>query len=120
MAVGEAIEQAPAVEVSIAEKLKLSDVILPYKLITNSGDRMTGTTDRENIKTMVDFMSTWSFRNLQEADPEVTVDEVNSMVNHPERITLFFRSPIPFGVADNLFRFGEPVTNEVPDVRRVT
>lgn len=106
------IEQAPAVEVSIAEKLKLSDVILPYKLITNSGDRMTGTTDRENIKTMVDFMSTWSFRNLQEADPEVTVDEVNSMVNHPERITLFFRSPIPFGVADNLFRFGEPVTNE--------
>lgn len=106
------IEQAPAVEVSIAEKLKLSDVILPYKLISSSGDRMTGTTDRENIKTMVDFMSTWSFRNLQEADPEVTIDEVDSIVNHPESMTLFFRSPIPFGVADNLFRFSEPVTNE--------
>ena len=105
------IEQAPAVE-TISEKQKLGDVILPYKLIAMSEDGVTGTTGREDIGKLMDFMKTWSFQNLTEADKEVTMEEADDIISQPNTVTLFFRSPIPFGVADSLFRFADSVTTE--------
>ncbi len=108
----EPIEQSPTSEITLGDKQKLSEVILPYKIISTSRDGITGTTDREDIKTLMDFMKTWSFQNLAEADKEITADEADEIISQPESVTLFFRSPIPFGVVDSLFRFSDSVTTE--------
>ncbi|KZE37554.1 hypothetical protein AV656_13435 [Bhargavaea cecembensis] len=109
----EPIEQAPTSDIIIDEdKQKLGDVILPYKMIAISENDLSGTTDREDIESLMDFMKTWSFQNLTEADKEITEDEANSIISQPDTVTLFFRSLIPFGVVDNLFRFSDSVTTE--------
>lgn len=106
------IEQTSTKDVIIGEKQKLGNVILPYKIIAISDDGITGTADSEDIDTLMDFMKTWSFQNLTEADKEVTEDEANSIISQPDTVTLFFRSLIPFGVVDNLFQFSDSVTTE--------
>ncbi|EMR05538.1 Two-component system yycF/yycG regulatory protein yycH [Bhargavaea cecembensis DSE10] len=106
------IESATKADVKIADKQTLSQVIRPYKILAISDDGLSGTTDKEDIESLMDFMKTWSFQNLAEADKEVTADEADEIISQPDSVTLFFRSPIPFGVVDSLFRFGDSVTTE--------
>ncbi|SIT87104.1 YycH family regulatory protein [Edaphobacillus lindanitolerans] len=106
------IEKTPNVDTAIVDKRKISDVVQPYKLLVNRDDEMTGTTDPDMLTEAVDLVKTWSLRNVTLSDPELTAGELNELTEEPGRIVIFYPSPIPFEVIDNLFKFSDTISNE--------
>lgn len=107
------IEQPPTVDVSIAEKQNLGEVIKPYKLLYHFEDGYKGTTVTEEIDTLIESMKSWTITDLTLEDQSYENEKLVSFMRQPNQFTLFFQGDVPLPVFDNILNLDH--TN-IPEV----
>lgn len=105
-------EQAPVVNISIAEEKRVKDVIKPYKMIATREDKMTGSMSTFYLESVVDVMKNWEISELTMESTNLSEADLNELIHSPNRFTLFFPDDVPFPVYDNILPFS--ITN-VPE-----
>lgn len=102
-------EQAPVVNISIAEEKRVKDVIKPYKMIATREDKMTGSMSTFYLESVVDVMKNWEISELTLESTNLSEADLNELIHSPNRFTLFFPDDVPFPVYDNILPFS--ITN---------
>lgn len=107
------IEQPPTVDVSIAQKQELNQVIKPYKLLFNFEEEYRGTTDAEDINALLERMQSWTISDLTLEDQSYENIELASFMRKPNRFTLFFQGEVPLPIFDNIINVDQ---SNIPEV----
>lgn len=99
------IQKAPAVDISIAERKRIDDVVKPYKMIFSFDKRLTGTTSSFEIERVLGVMKEWEIREFTLVKNNLSPVELNEFSRDENRYTLFYPTDIPFAVFDNILPF---------------
>jgi len=94
----ETIEQTTTVEVAIADKREISELIKPYKLIFNLEEGLKGTTDANEINELMSTLGSWKVSNIEAVDTEFTEDKLDSFLRENSRLTFYFQGEVPISV----------------------
>ncbi len=97
----------PILDISIAEKKTLEDVIKPYRLLFSENDKFTGSTSTQSIERVLGTMKSWEIQMVELVENEVTVQEINRYINAPNRFTLFFTADVPIKTYSSIFPFAD-------------
>lgn len=99
------IPKAPAVDISIADRKRLDDVVKPYKMIFSLDNRLTGTTSAFDMDRVLGVMKEWEIREFALVKNNLSPVELNEFSRAENRYTLFYSTDIPFAVFDNILPF---------------
>jgi regulatory protein YycH of two-component signal transduction system YycFG len=99
------IQQAPAVDISIAESKRLDDVVKPYKILLSFDNRLTGTSSSFEMDRVMGIMKEWELREFSLVKNNLSPVEINEYSRAENRYTLFYPTDIPFPVFDNILPF---------------
>ncbi|MCZ2259057.1 YycH family regulatory protein [Sporosarcina sp. G11-34] len=94
------IEEATTVDVSIADKRDVEDVLKPYKIIFNFKEGLKGTTDLREKSSIVEALKSWEITNIGLADSKFSGTKVNKFFHEINRFTLYFHGEVPLPVYD--------------------
>lgn len=97
----ETIESDPVVDISIAKRAKLDEVVLPYKVVYRLENRFSGTTSPFDVEKLMRVMQTWEIENIQLA-PAYNMKQWNDEVRKSNRFTMFYYTEIPFANMDDI------------------
>lgn len=111
----ETIEQLPPVDVAIADKRKIDEIIKPYKTVFNFGDVLKGTTNPTEINGFIEELSEWKISNIRPLYSNFSTDNLNTLLRKPNRFILFFHGEVPLTVYDNVMNVEEPIPT-VPEI----
>jgi len=109
------IEQLAPVDVAIADKKKLHEIIKPYKTVFNFGDALKGTTNPIEINGFVEELSEWKISDIRLLNSNFSTDNLNALLRKPNRFTLFFHGEVPLNIYDNVMNVDEPIPT-VPEI----
>jgi regulatory protein YycH of two-component signal transduction system YycFG len=109
----EVSEPSPPVDVSIAEKKKVIEIIKPYKTVFNFDDTLRGTTDQTDIDGIVDEMLEWKISNIALVNNNFLAEDLSKLLRKKNRFTLYFHGEVPLTVYDDVLKVDE--TN-VPEI----
>ncbi|GKV67334.1 MULTISPECIES: YycH family regulatory protein [unclassified Sporosarcina] len=98
----EQMEQSQTVDISIAEKKTIDQIIKPYKVITNLKDQVLGSVETSKIETILSEMSTWHVTDLQLVSTDLTKFDVAKVLRQPSQMSLYFSGEVPMLVYDNV------------------
>ncbi|MBY0223379.1 MULTISPECIES: YycH family regulatory protein [Sporosarcina] len=98
----EPMEQLQTVDISIAEKKTIDEIIKPYKVITNLKDQVLGSVDSGKINTILSEMGTWNLTNLQRVNQDMTKLDISQVLRQPSQMILYFQGEVPILVYDNV------------------
>lgn len=105
-------QQAPVVNISIAEQKRINDVIKPYKMIVNQEKKLTGSMVQFDLDLVVSVMKDWEIRELTLENSNLSSDNLNKLLTTHNGITLFFQDNVPFPVYDRILPFS---ITEIPE-----
>lgn len=108
----ELMEQSQTVDVSIAEKKTIDQIIKPYKIITNLKDQVLGSVDPEKVDTILSEMGTWHLSDLQLADQDLSKFDIAQILRQPFQMTLYFPGEVPMTVYDTVLLIDD---NNIPE-----
>ncbi|MBE1556497.1 YycH family regulatory protein [Sporosarcina limicola] len=98
----ETIEQLPTVDISIAKKQIIDEVIKPYKLLLNFDGNLKGTYDSTEIEYVMKELEKWEFSDLTLADNSFSAAKLDALMRKPNRLTLYFHGDVPLPIFDNV------------------
>lgn len=104
--------ETPILDISIAEKKRLEDVIKPYRLLFSQGETITGSATVPNIDRVLNLMKSWQIQTVQLHDSEATSEEINEYITSPNRSTFFFTTDVPIKTYSNVLTFAD---HNLPD-----
>ncbi|WP_153733057.1 YycH family regulatory protein [Sporosarcina obsidiansis] len=108
----EPMEQMQTVDISIAEKKTIDEIIKPYKIITNLKDQVLGSMESRKINTILSEMSTWQLKDLQLVNQDMSKFDVAKVLRQPSQMTLYFPGEVPILVYDNVLMIED---NNIPE-----
>ncbi len=100
-------EPLPPVDVSIAEKKKISEIIKPYKTVFNFDDMLRGTTSQTDIDAIVDEMTEWQISNIALVNNDFQAEDLSKLLRKKNRFTLYFHGEVPLTVYENVLKVDE-------------
>lgn len=100
-------EQPLTVDISIAEKKGIGEIVKPYKLLFNFEDGLKGTNDVAEIDHIANEMKSWTFSELSLEDTNFGADKLDAILRKHNQFTLFFHGEIPLRVYDDILNFGD-------------
>ena len=101
------IEKQPTVDISIAKKSDITDVIKPYKVLFNFEDGLKGTANPVEIDEIVSELKNWTISDLKLVDRSFDVDKFAMFIREKNRFSLFFPAEVPLSVYSNVLNIEE-------------
>lgn len=109
----ELIEQPPTVDVSIAKKRELIEVIKPYKMLFHFEDGYQGTTDIEEIDSLIKRMKDWKITDLTLEKQNFDEEQFYHFMQKKKHLTLFFMGDVPLPAYDSILNVEQ---SNIPEV----
>lgn len=106
----ETIEETSAIDTSIGKKKTIAEIVKPYKTVFNFGDNLRGTTNSEEIDTIVDEIQRWNITDIKIVDDNFSAEEFGELSRKPNRFTLYFHGEVPLTVYDSVLYFDDQVS----------
>ncbi|PIC63403.1 hypothetical protein CSV79_11855 [Sporosarcina sp. P13] len=103
----EPMEQLQTVDISIAEKKTIDEIIKPYKMITNLKDQVLGSVEASKIDTILSEMGTWEISDFHLINQKLSKLEIAQLLQRPSQMTLYFPGEVPILVYDNVLLMNE-------------
>lgn len=107
------INETPIVDISIAEKKKIEDVVKPYRLLYSHEEMFTGSTSKMNIETVLNSMKTWDIQTVEPLNNKASFQQINEYIKTPNRITLFYSAEVPIKTYSSILSFA---SHDLPNV----
>ncbi|MDV6378803.1 two-component system activity regulator YycH [Sporosarcina sp. GW1-11] len=98
----EPMEQMQTVDISIAEKKTIDEIIKPYKIITNLKDQVLGSVEASKINTILSEMGNWEISDFHLINQKLSKLEIAQLLQRPSQMTLYFPGEVPILVYDNV------------------
>lgn len=106
------MQNAPAMDISIAESKRLDDVVKPYKMLFSFENGFSGTSTSFDIERILLVMKDWEFRELTMINNNLSSVALNDYSKAHNRFTIFYPTDIPFAVFDNIMPFSNTKIQE--------
>lgn len=103
----ETIEQSPTVDVSIAEKKDISEIIKPYKALFHFEEGLQGTFDEEEIDQIVQLLQDWTITDVNIVDTKFTEKKLDKLLRKHNLFTLYFHGEVPLPIYDIILNKGD-------------
>ncbi len=107
-------EQLTTVDISIAKRMPIEEIIKPYKLVFNFGGDMTGTFAPTDIDYVVDELKKWKLSEVSLVDNNFNAEKLDVLMRKSNRFTLYFHGEVPLSVYDDVLNIGDSKM-EVPE-----
>ena len=98
----DAIEQSPTVDISIGERKKVQDIIKPYKFLIKYDGSLNGTTEQQQIDTIMKEMNSWKVSQLVPGEKEMNKEQMKAFFEETNQFTLYFQGEVPLPVYDKI------------------
>jgi regulatory protein YycH of two-component signal transduction system YycFG len=105
------IESTEAFDVSIGKERKKLELIKPYKVFYNHGNKISGSQDSDEIDTVLYEMSSWRLVDTKDVSNQFSYGELEELIHSPKKINLIFPDSIPLSLYKNIIKFDE---NSIP------
>ncbi|BAQ09416.1 yych protein [Bacillus sp. OxB-1] len=106
------IEELPTVDISIAARMEIDEVIKPYKIVFNFDDGLKGTSTAEEIDTVMEEMKKWRISDLILADGNFKMDKWATLMRKHHHFSLHFQGLVPIPLYDKVLNIEEEVVPE--------
>lgn len=103
----ETIEQQTTVDVSIAEKRKVEEVIQPYKVIIQQ-DELKGTIHAERLRELTGDLMKWSVTELTQYTQAFEKEKLEKLLDRPGTIMVYYQGEVPFRAYENVIDVADP------------
>ncbi|QEY21413.1 hypothetical protein D0S48_12460 [Psychrobacillus sp. AK 1817] len=99
----------PVVDISIAEKKKMEEVVRPYRLLISQPDNLKGSNSLVDINSVINSMKNWEIGTVKLFSNNTNVQQVNELINQPYASTLFFQADVPIESYGSILKFVDPI-----------
>ena len=99
--------EGTTVDISIAQKKKMEDVIKPYRMIISQEGELKGSFNSKPIEFILDNMKNWEIQTVELASNKLNTDQINEFIKKPNRASLFFAADVPVEVLGTTLKFAE-------------
>ena len=99
--------EGTTVDISIAEKKKMKDIIKPYRMIVSQDDGLKGSFASKPIEFVLDNMKNWEIQTVELASNKVDLNQINEFIKYPNRLSLFFTADVPVDVLGNILNLSD-------------
>lgn len=99
------------IDISIAESTEKKDIatlIKPYKIHFNFEEGVTGTTDTEQIDSMVNDLKKWRLSNPEIVDKKLTREKLNALLRQVNLAAFYFSDGVPLPVYESVLNIDSP------------
>ena len=104
--------EGTTVDISIAEKKKMEDIIKPYRMVVSQEDGLKGSFASQPIEFVFDNMKNWEIQTVDLASNKLTTDQVNEFITKPNRASFFFAADVPVEVLATSLNFTDQIFPE--------
>ncbi|KXH80602.1 YycH family regulatory protein [Sporosarcina sp. HYO08] len=98
----EPIEQLQTVDISIAEKMTIEEIIKPYKIVFHDENELKGSLQAADIDYLVDRMKTWEVTNLVLINSNFEAEDLEILLQQPSNLAIYFHNAIPLPAYDTV------------------
>ncbi|WP_419960466.1 YycH family regulatory protein [Psychrobacillus sp. BM2] len=99
--------EAAIVDISIAEKKSLEEIIKPYRMIISQENVLKGSFANRPIDFVINKMKTWEIQTVELASNKVSTDQINDFIKAPNRASFFFTADVPIEILGNILNFAD-------------
>ena len=103
------LTDTPVVNISIAEKKKMEDVVKPYRLLTSQPENLRGSNSVVDINNVINPMKNWEIETVKLYNNNTTPQQINELINKPYTSTLFFTADVPIESYNSILKFMDPI-----------
>ncbi|QFG01014.1 hypothetical protein PB01_20690 [Psychrobacillus glaciei] len=107
------IDTPPIVDISIAEKKRIEDLVMPYRILYSRGETLTGSETPLNIEKVFNSMKTWEPQSLEPVNTKASLQQINDFITTSNRVTFFYPTEVPIKIFGSIFSFAD---HNLPDI----
>lgn len=97
----------PVVDIAIAEKKKLEDVVKPYRLLLSQEASFKGSDNTRIIEDVLNWMTKWEIQTVELLNNQASDQQINDYIKTPNALTFFFPAEVPFKIYNNILTFND-------------
>ncbi|MEI4771007.1 two-component system activity regulator YycH [Psychrobacillus sp. FJAT-51614] len=97
----------PIVDIAIAEKKKMEDVVKPYRLLYSHEDKLTGSTSPLILEKVFSSMKTWELQTVEPLKNKISFQQINEYIRTPNRLTFFYPAEVPIKTFSKILSFDD-------------
>ncbi|MER2089198.1 MAG: two-component system activity regulator YycH [Sporosarcina sp.] len=112
----ETIAPLSPVDMAIADKKTIPEIIKPYKTVFNIDDVLRGTTDPTDIDGFIEELSKWKISNIAPVNSNFDTKNLNTLLRKKNQFTLYFHGEVPLNLYDNVLN----IEGSIPTVPEVS
>lgn len=101
--------EPPVVNISIAEKKKMEDVVKPYRLLISQPENLRGSYSIVDINNIINPMKNWEVETVKLFSNNTNAGQINELINKPYTSTLFFQADVPIESYSPILKFMDPI-----------
>ncbi|WP_203248293.1 YycH family regulatory protein [Sporosarcina beigongshangi] len=98
----ETSDELPTVDISIAKRMSIDEIIKPYKVIFNFEEKLTGTLSPTDIDYIVNELKRWRISDLKLVDDHFDVGKLDTLMRKHNQFTLYFHGEVPLPIYNNV------------------
>ncbi|WP_391118701.1 YycH family regulatory protein [Psychrobacillus sp. L3] len=106
------IDTPPIVDISIAEKKRIEDLVKPYRILYSHGETLTGSETPLNIEKVFNSMKTWELKKIEPVNNKASFLQINDYITMSNRVTFFYPTEVPIKTFSSIFSFAD---HNLPD-----
>ncbi|TQR11535.1 YycH family regulatory protein [Psychrobacillus soli] len=99
------MNETPVVDIAIAEKKRMEDVVKPYRLLLSQEESLSGSENTQMIEDVLNSMKNWEIQTVELLNNQASDQQINEYTKKPNRMTFFFPAEVPFKIYDNILNF---------------
>ena len=106
------LNDTPIVDIAIAEKKTMEEVVKPYRLLYSLEEGLTGSTAIVNIEKVFNSLKSGEIQTVELLNNKASFDLVNKYITTPNRMTFFYSAEVPIEILSNILPFAD---HSLPD-----
>ncbi|MFS0575812.1 two-component system activity regulator YycH [Sporosarcina sp. 179-K 3D1 HS] len=106
------IEELPTVDISIADRMEVHQIIKPYKIVFNFETALKGTSKAQEIDSVIEEMKKWRISDLTLMDANSQPDDWATLMREPYRFSLHFQGKVPIPFYDKVLNIEDEMIQE--------
>lgn len=98
----ETIESVSALDISIAEKRKIENLIMPYKVVYN-GEVLKGTQNELRLEELQKEMKAWDILSLQLKSEKYQVGQLKEILKTQQSMLIYYHGEVPLRAFETIY-----------------
>lgn len=94
----ETIDQLSTVDISIADKKKIEEIVKPYKVVFHYDNQLTGSFEEKDLSYIAKEMKKWTIVEIELADSDFEDEKLSTLLRRPNTLTLYYQGEVPLPV----------------------